>query len=248
MSNILKNFLSAFGEPKPNPLYGKPLVYLIGAERAHAVPGSVVECSYTSDVIGAGDKIAYGNLFNEVYSDQTPAQRLALGPYLHDSDTAEEYGEGEIDPNGPGWEMNLVAQFNRAVALGFHYIELDNPDAYNYGAVAEAVTKAHSFGLAVIAKNPKITSGALAFMSHPNVAGVVVERGCGSPSDYASLRAQARRDGLLPVWFVFDGPTGAQQCAEQIQHGGYKGMGVTYSTGRGERGYNDSHSVLTPVV
>lgn len=246
---MFNNWLAAFDKRTPSPLYGKPLMYLIGSQNARAIPGSVVEPSYGWNIVG-DDKIAYLNFFNELYSEQSDDAREQLGPYLHTSDTAEEYDEGQIDPAGPGWDRNLTEQFAHAAGMGFKFAELDNPDAYSIGVVQSAVTKAHEYGLGIIAKNPKlVTNGALQFIAHPNVFGVIVERGAGMPAEYNAWRLQARKDGLLPVWFVFDGHDGdSQQCASQILAGGFKGMGVTYSTGREKNGYNDSHTVLLPVV
>lgn len=242
---MFNNWLAAFDKRTPSPLYGKPLMYLIGASGAaagRAIPNTVVEPPYGCNAAGE-DKIAYCNLFDELNTGK-------LGPYLSDSDTANEYGEGQIDPAGPGWSINLTDQFTRVAALSYKFAELDNPDAYSIGVVQAAVTRAHSFGLGIIAKNPKlVANGALPFIAHPNVFGVIVERGAGMPAEYAAWRTQARKDGLLPVWFVFDGHDGdSQQCAMQIQAGGFKGMGVTYSTGREKNGYNDSHTVLLPTI
>ena len=60
-------------------------------------------------------------------------------PYLHTSDTAEQYSEGQIDPKGPGWEKNLREQFERRSVRGSTYIELDNPDAYAMEDVLGAI-------------------------------------------------------------------------------------------------------------
>lgn len=251
MTPMLDNFLAAFKGPETSPLYGKPLIYLLGAAGARALPGSVVEGPYGCNVIGTADKIAYGNFFNELYSEQTEAQKAALGPYLHDSDTAGEYGEGQIDPAGPGWLKNLTAQFMSAAAKGYQFFELDNPDAYGLGDVQKAITMAHSYGLGIIAKNPKLVAngaGALPILSHPNVFGAIVERGAGDPAYYDDMRRRARKDGKLPVWFVFDGRDGSDACAAAVKVGKFKGMGVSYSTGRETNGYNDSHTVLLPTV
>lgn len=246
---MFNNWLAAFDKRTPSPLYGKPLIYLIGASSFRAIPGSVVEPAYGWNVVGTEDKIAYCNLFNEGYADQSEFERAALGPYLHDSDTAAEYDEGQLDPAGSGFDKNITAQFERARGMSYKFAELDNPDAYSIGVVQEVVTKAHSYGLGIIAKNPALTNGALQFIAHPNVFGVIVERGAGMPAQYNAWRLQAHKDGLLPIWFVFDGHDGdSQQCAGQIQAGGFKGMGVTYSTGREKNGYNDSHTVLLPVI
>lgn len=247
---MLNNFLAAFKGFEMSPLYGKSLVYLLGspASTFRPIPGSVVEPPYEQNVLNTDDKIAYCNLFNENYGDQSAAERAALGPYLHTSDTAEQYGEGQIDPRGPGWVKNIDSQFVLARDRRFKYVELDNPDAYSIGTVMEVVTLAHSYGLGVIAKNPVLTKGALQFMAHGNVFGVIVERDAGTPAAYDDLRKRARKDGKLPVWFVFDGKDGAAECAAAIRAGGFKGMGVTYSTGRERNGYNDCHTVLLPVT
>ena len=79
-----------------------------------------------------GIAIAYCNLFDEENTGK-------YGPYLHTSDTAEQYGEGQIDPKGPGWEKNLRQQFQRRKRQGFSYIELDNPDAYSVEDVLGAI-------------------------------------------------------------------------------------------------------------
>lgn len=241
---MMDNLLAAFKKAPPSPLYGKPLVYLLGssAETFREIPGSIIEPPYGKNAIGTADKIAYVNLFDEENSGE-------LGPYLHDSDTADQYSEGQIDPDGPGWTKNLTAQFVRAAGNGYRFAELDNPDAYSVGVVQKVITMAHGYGLGVIAKNSKLVEGgALQILSHQNVAGLIVERDCGDPAYYNALRTQARKDGLLPVWFVFDGRDGSDECAAAIRAHGFKGMGVSYSTGREKNGYNDSHTVLTPVV
>jgi hypothetical protein len=100
--------------------------------------------------------IAYCNLFNEKYSEQSKQKRAHYAPYLKTSDTAEDYGEGQIDPRGEGWRRNLTEQFERRRKQGFAYIELDNPDAYSVADVVGAVELAESYGLKVIAKNPRL--------------------------------------------------------------------------------------------
>src|SRR3981081_890208 len=79
-------------------------------------------------------------------------ERAEYAPYLKTSDTAEDYGEGQIDPRGPGWRRNLTEQFERRKKQGFEYVELDNPDAYAVADVVSAVDLAASHGLKVIAK------------------------------------------------------------------------------------------------
>jgi hypothetical protein len=115
--------------------------------------GEIVEVGYDlSKPLPVGITIAYCNLFNEKYSEQSKQQRAEYGPYLKSSDTAAEYGEGQIDPRGPGWRRNLTEQFGRRKRQGFEYIELDNSDAYSVADVVGAVDLAANYGLKVIAK------------------------------------------------------------------------------------------------
>jgi len=59
--------------------------------------GEIVEVGYDwSKPLPAGITIAYCNLFNEKYSEQSKQLRDEYGPYLKTSDTAAEYGEGQI--------------------------------------------------------------------------------------------------------------------------------------------------------
>lgn len=224
---MMDNLLAAFKAKPPSPLYGKALVYLRGSSAStfRAIPGSAVAPPQNKNVIGTADKIASVNL-------------------------SGEDGAGGTDPAAPGWSRNLTAQFVRAAADGYYFAELDNAGAYSVGTVQGVITMAHGYGISIVAKNPKLVGGsaggALQIVSHQNVAGIVVERGAGMPAEYAAWRTQARKDGLLPIWFVFAGPEGAQQCAAQIQFGEYKGMGVSYSSDKNS--YADSHTVLTPYV
>lgn len=104
-----------------SPLSGKKLRYMIGAENpGKGRSGEILEVSYDwSKPLPADITIAYCNLFNEKYSEQNENQRVAYGPYLKTSDTAQEYGEGQIDPRGPGWRRNLTEQFERRKRQGF---------------------------------------------------------------------------------------------------------------------------------
>jgi hypothetical protein len=134
-----------------SPLAGKKLRYVIGAENpGKGRDGEIVEVGYDwSKPMPLGITIAYCNLFNEKYSEQSNQLRAEYGPYLKTSDTAAEYGEGQIDPRAPGWRRNLTEQFERRKRQGFEYIELDNPDAYLVADVVEAVDLASSYGLKV---------------------------------------------------------------------------------------------------
>ena len=230
-------------------LEGKPLRYLIGTEASG--PGgddAVTEVSYdTAQPARHGVSIAYCNLFDEHNTGH-------YGPYLHSSDTAAEYNEGQIDPRGPGWEKNLREQFERRRNQGFEYIELDNPDAYSIKDVIGAIDLAASYGLKVIAKNPglmeparedgrKRPDAAMSYVAHPNVYGIIVERDAGSAGDMDALRREAGKP-TLPVWFVAFGSgrawaAGVANAAKQ-----YRNMGVTYSSA-GE--YGNAIDILPPA-
>ena len=142
-----------------------------------------------------GMAIAYCNLFDEEGTGK-------YGPYLHTSDTAKQYGEGQIDPAGPGWDKNLREQFLRRKRQGFAYVELDNPDAYRLSDVLRAVDRAGEYGLKVIAKNPLLMEGdPTPYLAHPDVFGAIVERGAGDPVRMDRLRKAAGKPDL-PIWFV----------------------------------------------
>jgi hypothetical protein len=147
--------------------------------------GYITEVSYDSDT---GD-IGYCNLFDEKNSGQ-------YGPYKHDSDTAKQYSEGEIDPSGAGWYKNLSQQFERRHSSGFKFIELDNPDAYSTADVLKAIDIAKSYGLEVIAKNPELTDDPERYIKA--CVGIIVEKDAGStPDSIDNLRYTG-----MPVWFV----------------------------------------------
>jgi hypothetical protein len=220
-----------------NPLAGKALRYLIGADAGYAIdPEAVTEVGYDAPKPPTGTCIAYCNLFDERNTGQ-------YRPYLHSSDTAWKYREGQIDPGGPGWERNLREQFERRKRQGFRYVELDNPDAYRWSDISDAYDLAASYGFKVIAKNPVICQNGLAMMQHSVVVGAIVERGCGTPDEMAILRNSAAKPDL-PVWFVYwgKGHSDAVQCAGLATP--YRNMGVTYSSGPKE--YSGSKDLLRP--
>ena len=208
-----------------NELEGKRLRYLIGTDTPGIGAADLVtEVSYdNTKPVPNGISIKYCNLFDEKNTGE-------YGPYLHDSDTADQYGEGQIDPRGPGWKKNLDEQCSRAVSQGFRYIELDNPDAYSVSDVLGAVDVAASHGLKVIAKNPLLLGGTVApYISHTAVMGAIVERGAGSAKDMDALRQVAGKPAL-PVWFVaFDtGWPWIQATAKQCKP--FKEMYCTFSS------------------
>ena len=222
-----------------NPLEGKRLRYLIGAD----YPGAgnkdeVIEVAY--DVVrppAKGLAIAYCNLFDEENTGK-------YGPYLHTSDTAAQYDEGQIDPRGPGWEKNLRQQFERRKRQGFVYIELDNSDAYSLADVIGAIDLAATYGLKVIAKNPGVMNGdATPYVAHHNVFAIIVEKDAGTPQEMDALRRKADKP-TLPVWFVAfgDGRAWAKEMARTAAD--HQNMSVTYSS-RGE--YVNSIDVHAPA-
>lgn len=221
-----------------NILDGKPLRYLIGASSTpNGHDDEITEVPYDAKPAKHGVSIGYCNLFDEENTGK-------FGPYLHSSDTAAEYHEGQIDPHGPGWNKNLTQQFKRRKKEGFEFIELDNPDAYHIADVLKAIDLAATFGLKVIAKNPGLLGdGAKAYVAHPNVYGIIVERDAGTPHDMDLLRHVAGKPDI-PVWFVAfgSGHKWANTTAKAAEH--FEGMGVTYSP-HGE--YGSSVDLLEPV-
>lgn len=225
----------------PNPLSGKPLHYLIGKNDDPGIDGYVTEVGYDATTKPAhGIGIKYCNLFDEKNSGK-------YGPYLSDSDTAEQYGEGQIDPTGPGWDRNLFEQFKRAKLQGFEYVELDNPDAYRLADVVGAIGLAANYGLKIIAKNPGLNYGdddATPAVAHPNVFGIIVEKGAGTPAQMDAMRRKAGKPDL-PVWFVSFGAGNSWARAIAKDAANYRNMGVTYSS-VGE--YGSSTDLLKPAV
>lgn len=233
-------------------LTGARLRYLIGTDgpypsRAEIVRDNlVVEVSY--DYKGRAPHptaIKYGNLFDEKYNAASGTG--AFGPYAEPSDTASQWGEGQIDPGGAGWEKNLRHQFDRAIAAGFRRIELDNPDSYRVAAVLDAYRRAGDRGLRLVAKNPGCTDyneDTTLLVAHPLVDGVIVEQGCGTPESMDAMRSRAGKPNL-PVWFVAHGPGQVQwagRLAATIRQHGFIGMGVTH----GGKDYTSSKDVLIP--
>ncbi len=236
---LLRNLFRPRPTPSISPLAGKPLRYLIGADKdivgvRDGLADVVTEVPYDAKAPArAGISIAYCNFFDQRESYDKDSNTGDYGPYLPQTDTAEEYDEGVIDPRGPGWSRNLIEQFAKRQQQGFEYIELDNPDAYEIEHVIDAIYLAAVFGLKVIAKNPELTGrGATRFVEHPNVYGMIVEKDAGNPREMDVLRRDAGKPDL-PVWFVaFDkGRQWANDTAKIARS--FPNMRVTYSP-RGE--------------
>jgi hypothetical protein len=211
--------------PRGNPLEGKRLRYLIGCDDdITGKDGEIFVVGYDADHLPLhGIGVGYCNLFDEHNTGE-------YGPYLHSSDTAARYREGQIDPRGPGFERNLREQLGRRKAQGFRYVELDNPDAYSIATSIGAIELARSYGLGVIAKNPALVDGdGSVILRHDNVYGIIVEKDAGDPNDVEELRTAAGRP-TLPVWFVSfgDGREWAEHVAAAAAK--YSNMSVTYSS------------------
>jgi hypothetical protein len=225
-------------------LEGKPLRYLIGGDdSASGKDGEVIELGFDAESPPEhGIGIKYCNLFDEQYDAKKKTGDY--GPYLTGSDTAQKYGEGQIDPRGPGWAKNLNEQFARAKEQGFAYVELDNPDAYSVADVVAAIDRAETYGLKVVAKNPGLMEGdPKKYVGHRNVVGIIVEKDAGTPDEMDVLRRSVGKP-TLPVWFVAfgNGKAWAQTAAQAA--GKHCHMGVTHST-KGE--YANATDILVPV-
>lgn len=199
----------------------KRLKYLIGTDAVPVMKNDqVLEVSYDTYDRPFGLVIKYCNLFDEKNTGE-------YGPYLHTSDTADDYNEGQIDPRGEGWEKNLREQFEKAQQAGFRYIELDNPDAYKVNTVVAAIDLANSYELKVIAKNPGLMEQDPTPYVEKSEA-IIVEQGAGTPTSMHTLLSGSDKT----VWFVSFGSKGeawAQKIAKEIEAKGYKNMFVTWS-------------------
>src|SRR6202045_422944 len=215
-----------------NPLAGRPLDYLIGGDGPQAgKDGRSTETSYGVRPAARGISISYCNL------GRGAGEPAAYGPYLSHDDIYRQYHEGRPDPAGQGFERNIVEQLDRCRELGHTLVEQDNPDSYPLTAVMRGLDLAQQRGLGVVAKNPGLLKdGALDYVAHQDVLGIIVEKDCGTPEEMDALRRRADKPDL-PVWFVSfgDGHSWARETAQDIQAAGYANMGVTYS-GSGEDG------------
>lgn len=221
-------------------LAGLPLDYLIGADGSlQGAENRITETPFGAKPAALGKSIAYCNLRRE---DGEPDE---YGPYLAHDDIFREYGEGRPDPEGPGFRRNLTEQLDHCKRLGHTLVEQDNPDSYPLSAVLLGISLAENRGLGVIAKNPKLVgSGAVDYVRHPNVFGIIVEKDAGTADELDRIRRAAGKPNL-PVWFVHfdDGSPDAQRRKDEIVARGYRNMGVTYSA-HGE--YGSSEDVLLP--
>ena len=221
-------------------LAGKALDYLIGANGPlQGDEDRVTETPFAAPPAARGVSIAYCNLRRE------EGEPPAYGPYLEHDDIFREYGEGRPDPSGKGFRRNLLEQLDLCSARS-HASRAGHPDVSALRGSAR-----HQPGAGTRARrgrqNPKLTGrGAVEYVLHPNIFGIIVEKGAGSADDHDQIRRASGKPDL-PVWFVhFDeGRSDAKERKKEIIKSGYRNMGVTYSP-RGE--YGSSEDVLLPRI
>src|SRR5271165_6842377 len=96
-----------------SPLAGKALDYLIGADGPQVGrEGRITETPFGVGLAAVGVSIAYCNLRRE---DGEPPD---YGPYLALDDIYRKYGEGRPDPEGPGFDRNVIEQLDRCKQFG----------------------------------------------------------------------------------------------------------------------------------
>lgn len=224
-----------------------PLRYLIGADADKVVGQAGVITEIPFDATRApheGSTVLYGNLLDETFDADTGKGKY--GPYMRPSDTAEEWGEGQIDPNGAGWHRNIDDQIAKAKRLGIGVIEWDNPDSYLLPQVLDALHRTLSAGMLALAKNPLLVDGgAVRYIAHPAVIGAICEAGSGTCDGMQALRHQANKPNM-PVWWVGNAGDRAWCLRRRgaIISGDYFEMGVTWC--RSKNDYSESADILLP--
>ena len=183
-----------------------------------------------------GISIAYGNLFDELNTRR-------YGPYLRTSDTAAQYNEGQIDPRGPGWEKNLREQFERRKKQGFAvYRARQSGRLQDQGRDRRDRAGGQLWPQGDREEPGPDGGGAASYVAHPNVYGIIVEKGAGGAADMDALRRKAGKPDL-PVWFVAFGSGRGWGDSVASAAKQYRNMGVTYSSA-GE--YGNVIDILTP--
>jgi|SRR5262245_17949898 len=244
--------------PRPpsgsSPIAGMPLRYLIGANAPVGEDGCVTMVPYRATPARRGLTAGYINAFDETEYYDASSNTGFYSPYRKPTPTAKEYGEGVPDQDGDGYRRNIVNQLDLRRTQAITLCEIDNPDAYPIEAVLAAIGLAQERSIGVLAKNPGLGNiwqdDFVAVVQHPNVVGIIVERGAGTAASMHSLRSRAGKPSL-PVRFVAydDGGGGeawANAIAAEITSIGYADMGVTYSPSLRE--YASSVDVLRPQV
>jgi hypothetical protein len=241
--------------PGGSPIAGMPLRYLIGANSPYpGEVGAVTMVSLLSAAAESGTSAGYCNAFDESPAYDPATNTGHFGPYRRRTPTAIRYGEGIPDQEGDGYRRNICGQLDVRARQGIRIVEIDNPDAYPVYSVLAAITWAEERGLSCLAKNPGLSNvwheDVLPVIEHPNVVGIVVERGAGDALSMHALRTDASKPAL-PVRFVAyrDGQGGerwAEHVASQITANGFRDMGVTMCDAA--RQYASSRDVLLPTL
>lgn len=229
LSKLLRLVRRGGGETKATvpPLAIPLLRYLIGASGVSALPGYITEPGWLAFKPKGGPSIAYLNLLDQSQSGK-------YGPYLPLSGTALQYNEPAPDPRKPGFEKNIRYQLDFAKRQGYDSVEWDNPDSYSTVDVLRALSLTQEYGLKVYAKNPLICKDPAAYVSHPTVIGIIVEKGAGTPKEYQSFLKQLSKD--IPVYFVFHG--NQKHIASEYARDLPENMFVSYSA-KGEYGSSE---------
>lgn len=224
-----------------SPLAGKPLRYLIGKDSDPGVDGCVTVIGYDAQEMPAhGIGAGYINPRDEHNTGR-------FGPYLPADDISAQYDEPAPIFDTDGFWSNFRPQISKWASKGARFDEVDNLDTYSVNSALKMFNEVQAKGLAVLVKNAAIVDGdQKQLLIHPAAAMVIVEKDCGLPASYDSMRRAAGKPDL-PVRFVAfgDGRAWAQQVAQQIKAAGYLDMGVTYSAS-GE--YGSSEDILLPKI
>lgn len=225
-----------------SPLAGKPLRYLIGKDSDPGADGCVTVIGYDAIALPShGSATGYINPRDEKHTGK-------FGPYLPADDISALYDEPAPIFDTAGFWNNFRPQISKWASLGAHYVETDNLDTYSVGAALKMFGECSVRGLSVLVKNAAIVDGdQKQLLIHPAAVMVIVEKDCGLPASYDSMRRAAGKPDL-PIRFVSfdaDGRAWAEQCAQQIKASGYVDMGVTHSS-QGE--YGSSEDILLPTI
>src|SRR5262245_49034225 len=251
---LLARWIALQPPPGGSPIAGMPLRYLIGANMPVGEDDCVTMVPYRAAIARRGLTAGYCNAFDETDHYDAETNTGFYGPYRTPTPTAREYGEGVPDQDHDGYRTNIIHQLDLRRMQGITLCEIDNPDAYPIEAVLAAIGWAQERTIGVLAKNPSAGNiwqdDFVAVVQHPNVVGIIVERGAGTAASMHSLRSRAGKPSL-PVRFVAyaddsGGEAWANAIAAEITSVGYADMGVTYSPS--VREYASSVDVLRPQV
>ena len=209
-----------------------PLRYLIGADNVKAIPGYIVETPYGEKPPPGG--IHYLNLYDQTDSYDPKTNTGDYGPYLEPTDTAKEYGEGVVDPNGAGW-LKLINDQLAQMAAG-DVVEWDNIDGYPASAVKSAYDRTFARNISIAVKNPHDAW----LIAHPAAALIIVENGDETAASVNALRHQAGKPNLPIRAVAFDdgdrGEAWARNFMLDALRLGLVDVGVTFDRAENEYG------------